>query len=42
MLKDVAWSLEKFGGKTTKNGNGVRKMDLNTLKCVFMGPSLFG
>ena len=41
MLKYGTWSLEKFGGQTTKNDKGIRKMDLKMLKCVLMGPNLF-
>ena len=42
MFNVSIWSLENFGGQMSKNIQDVRKIALKMLKCVLMGPSLFG
>ena len=37
MFKDGKWSFEKFGGKTTKNVQGVQKIALKMLNVCLDG-----
>ena len=37
MFKDGIWCLENFGGQTTKNVQGVRKIALKTLNVCLDG-----
>ena len=42
MLKDGICSFENYGGETTKNVQGVRKIALKTLNMCLDEHSLFG